>query len=238
MIDDSIYKIMAFTNLINNINYNIFEWHIVVPFICYFIVNNYFTIKKKINKMCDFYYKNSTLTTGSISFNSKYISKHREKIGAMSITHYIYKNIEQIHGIRHVEEIEENKTNYLYEDENTLSDDEDEITNDIRHLFRISQEDSLIFPNGIKLVTWKEQTDTSSSDKDNTKREEYYMKLSYNKCNSKDENTQFILIFMTEIINSYIQWKKNNKDLNQYVFNYDHSESNKSYYNCLKINLI
>ena len=225
---DELIKMMATMNIISNIKQSMTEWAVIIPIIIIYIINNYTIIQIHIKSIKNFINNESTIVTGSITFSTRYSHKTQDKIGASSIIHQLHKQKKDIKGLRHLEEVNQNFDFDYY----GSCDEDDNISG--LHLFRAYQKTPITFPNGIKLITWKE----SPPDKDGKElsKEEYKIQLSYNKFTDKDKNIQFISKTINIWIDEYKKWKQVNKDPNQYVFSYDSNKDDTVIYNCLKIN--
>ena len=226
---DELFKIMATMNVLSNVQDTLLEWKILIPLVVFYLINNYAVIQIHMKSIKEYINNESTIITGSITFSTRYSHQTQDKIGALSIIHQLHKQKKDIKGLRHLEEVTQNFDMDYYA---LYDDDEDDISE--LHLFRAYQKTPIIFPNGIKLRTWKE----SPTDKDGKElsKEEYKIQLSYNKFSDKDKNIQFISRTINTWIDEYKKWKQINKDPNQYVFSYDSNKEDTVIYNCLKIN--
>ena len=112
-----------------------------------------------------------------------------------------------IKGLKHMEEITQSFDIDYYD----CGDEDDDFDGNQSQLFRAYQDKPITFPNGIKLTTWKER----ALDKDGKEmsKEEYKIKLSYNKFSDKDKNIQFITKTISLWIDEYKAWKKKIKIL-------------------------
>ena len=232
MFETEYIKYIALINILKGINLeDINVYYIFIFFTLYILHINQKKIHKVIFSFYNSFTKEAYIITGSKTISNKYTIKINEYIGTVALKHYIKQNFNKITKIYSLEEISTNTSldTYNTKDKNKI------ISN-----FNIGENNEICLPNGLKVITWKEQSQNSENNNTNAHIEEYKIKISYDKFIAREHNLQYILKNLETMITDYDTYKKKHKDLNQYLISFsDRDESdNTVFFNFLKINEI
>ena len=165
---------------------------------------------------------------GSIHYLT-YRTRVQLDLGMAAFLYHIYKNIEQVEGLKHFRRIP---------DQNRDLDE----TNDINILnsplfeeFFIAQEKMIKLPSGIKIYpkiqSRSDSDDNSITNKNNIKSSIYGITVVCDIYKNSDKNIKYLLDFYKKLKDEYLEHRDNKiNNSNQYVYVFDHKTDDRVYF--------
>lgn len=200
-----------------------------------------------VNKIIDWLFTYDSKTAAKIEFEGS-ISKlpNRTKVdfdmGMGSVFYYIFKNFDNVHGLKNLKRIPDKNRDEFYEslyqiNELNRQQQENSLSTKFFEEFFLTQFHPIYLPNRIQVIPEINKDEVNNEDNNSKSKKKmatvtnYNLSIIYDVKPNSDQNMKQLLKIYRDMKSDYLEYKKKDReDPNQYIYTFDSKEEDHVYF--------